>query len=267
MTKPPTKKTAPKDKKPKAPAPDVVAVPPKPTDTFTTTNTTADPKALTLLEKNAHFMSERVFKQLVDNITRDGCLTSAPLVAVREGKKIVISGNHRVKASLAAGLTSIPIIEIAGDLSDSRMVGLQLSHNALNGEDDPNVLRELYDGLEMLEQRYSGLTDEDLGVLEDPDLVKLGVGLPAYEDIMVAFLPEDLTEFQDNIVKLKAKAERHPVFWAKFRDYRAFFEGIFAVKEAEKIGNDGVALLVMSQLALAHIKSLEVTEAEADENP
>lgn len=233
---------------------DVEPNPTAKTDALETVNRSVRPSELKLLDKNAHFMSEQVFKQLCDNIRRDGCLTSAPLVAMVEGKLLVLSGNHRVKASLAVGLAEIPVIEVLGELSPSRLVGIQLSHNALNGDDDTNILRELYDSLDLIEQRYSGLTDEDLGVLNDPDLQKLSVGMPAYEEIMVSFLPEDLTEFNDNLEKLKKKSEKYPAYWAKFSDYQTFFEGVFAVKDAEKIGNDGVALLVMSQLALNYLK-------------
>lgn len=218
-------------------------------------------------------MSERTFKQLVTNIERDGCLTSAPLVYERDGKVLVLSGNHRVKASIAAGLTEIPIIKLVGDVSDSRQVAIQLSHNAIIGDDDPNILRELFDSLDVMEQRYSGLTDTDLGVLSDPDLMKLSVGLPAYDEMLISFLPDDLTEFTANLEKLKTRMEKTPVIFARFRDYHDFFRAFLSVKEVEKIGNDGVALLVMSQLALEQIegrapdKDTPVVEADKPDAP
>lgn len=226
-----------------------------------------DPRALTLLEKNAHFMPERTFKQLVSNIERDGCLTSAPLAIERGDKWIVLSGNHRVKASLAAGLTEIPVLRLLGDISDARQVAIQLSHNALVGEDDPNLLQELYDSLDVLEQRYSGLTDADLGVLDDPDLQKLNVGLPSYDELIIAFLPSDLEGFQENLEQLKAKADKRPVLWAKYEHYQEFFAAFLAVKEAEKISNDGIALLAMSQLALEHIEQSREDSENVEGSP
>ena len=53
---------------------------------------------LTLLKKNARFMRPDQFNRLVDNLRRDGVLTSLPLVF--DG--VVYSGNHRVKAALKA---------------------------------------------------------------------------------------------------------------------------------------------------------------------
>lgn len=109
-----------------------------------------------------------------------------------------------------------------------------------------------------------GLTDTDLGVLSDPDLIRLSVGLPAYDELLISFLPDDLTEFQGNLEKLKTRMQSKPVLMAKFRDYHDFFAAIMGVKEAEKISNDGVALLVMSQLALEQIGKPLPSETEHD---
>ena len=47
------------------------------------------------------------------------------------------------------------VTENAGDSPDTanstagfRIIGLQLSHNAVAGQDDPNILKELYDELD-----------------------------------------------------------------------------------------------------------------------
>jgi len=162
----------------------------EPSDQIETSLSEVDPRTLKLLPKNAHFMPERTFKQLCDNLRRDGVLTSAPLCAEVDGETLVLSGNHRVKAALAVGLKTIPIILVESELSHERLVAIQLSHNALVGEDDPNILQELYASLSVLEQRYSGLTDVDLGILTDPELKKLSVGMPEHDEVTIAFPPD-----------------------------------------------------------------------------
>ena len=142
---------------------------------------TVDPRDLYLLERNARFMPERQFKTLVDNLRRDGCLTSLPLVIMDGGRLKVLSGNHRTKASIAAGLATIQVMKIVGELPAERQVAIQLAQNALVGQDDPNLLRELYESLDVLEQRYTGITDTDLGLLKDPDLENLRIVMPKYE--------------------------------------------------------------------------------------
>lgn len=64
-----------------------------------------DPKEIKLLNLNARYMRHEEFKQLVDNIRRDGQLTSTPFLC-REpnGKYLCLSGNHRTKAAIEAGL-------------------------------------------------------------------------------------------------------------------------------------------------------------------
>ena len=103
---------------------------------------------LKLLEKNARYMKGPQFERLVENIRRDGVLTSFPLVH-REGKALeVISGNHRVSAAIKAGIEESDVIEVTTPLTRQQFVALQLSHNAIAGQDDPNILRSLYDELD-----------------------------------------------------------------------------------------------------------------------
>src|ERR1019366_7732799 len=115
---------------------------------------------LKLPEKNARFLKGAAFAQLVANIRRDGCLTSFPLVN-RQGEDLTVaSGSHRVAAAMKAGLIEHDVIEITSPLTREQFVALQLSHNAIVGEDDPNVLRALYDELGFEWKEYSGLTDD-----------------------------------------------------------------------------------------------------------
>ena len=94
---------------------------------------------LKLLAKNARYMAEPEFNRLVENLRRDGVLTSLPLVYRGE----VLSGNHRVQAALKAGILTADVIEIETELSEEQQRAIQLSHNALTGKDDPNLLREI----------------------------------------------------------------------------------------------------------------------------
>lgn len=63
------------------------------------------------VKKNAHFMSNDTFNALVNNIRRDGQLSSVPFcVKHNDGTYTVVSGNHRTQAAKMAGLTSIHVI-------------------------------------------------------------------------------------------------------------------------------------------------------------
>lgn len=222
-----------------------------------------DPRTLTLLEKNARTMPEREFKQMVENIRRDGALLGAVLTHVRDGKEVVLSGNHRTKASIAAGLAEITWIRILSPIDDARAVGIQLSQNALVGRDDQNILRELYESLDVLDQKYSGLTDTDLGLLDDPDFEKLRIGPPKYEEVVLAFLPEDREEFQTELESLTKRTKAKRIYMARYADYEAFFQTMLRTKDVRDVTNDAVSIAVMIELAKERLDQLGA-EGDAD---
>lgn len=111
---------------------------PGPSDSLETRVVRRKLSELTLLEghENARYMKAAQFNRLVDNLKRDGVLTSSPLIY----KNTVRSGNHRVAAAIKAGIAEADCIELLGDVSEERVIGIQLAHNAINGQDDPNIL-------------------------------------------------------------------------------------------------------------------------------
>ena len=101
-----------------------------------------------LVEKNAHFMAQDTFRQLIANIKRDGQLTSVPfLVEHNTGRYTVISGNHRVQAAKMAGIIKASFIVVhEDDITKDEILAIQLSHNSIVGQDDSEILKELLEG-------------------------------------------------------------------------------------------------------------------------
>lgn len=153
-----------------------------------------DPRDLTLLDVNARYMTHTQFARLVENVKRDGHLTSAPLVWLdpATGRRVVLSGNHRTRAAIAAELETIPWLEITGPLTRERRVSLQLSHNAITGQDDPAVLAELYQSLaDLTEMQYAGLDDKTLNLLSQVDTSSLNEANLTYTSLQIMFLPHE----------------------------------------------------------------------------
>lgn len=93
-----------------------------------------DPKELVFLKENARYFKRETFRQLRENIQNDQKLSSVPLCyKLEDGKYEIISGNHRVRASIDAGLEKILVLVITEELSKSKRIAMQLSHNALVG--------------------------------------------------------------------------------------------------------------------------------------
>ena len=219
---------------------------------------------LKLPEKNARFLKGPAFAQLVANIKRDGCLTSFPLVNRQGDDLTVASGSHRVAAAMKAGLVEHDVIEITSPLTREQFVALQLSHNAIVGEDDPNVLRALYDELGFEWKEYSGLTDDAFKV-EDLDMSVLRVEQPFYEELFVSFLPADAAIFNDWLDKIGKSNSAAARLVGLYADFGRFFEALLAVKHATGIHNTAVALRLMAELAGEALAAKEVAEAKNSE--
>ena len=228
-------------------------------DEIETEVVTVDPRTLKGLERNARYMKAHQFRQLVENIKRDGRLTQLPLVYL-DGT--ILSGNHRVRASIEAGLETIEIQRVVTELSEARQLALQLSHTAISGEDDPSLLQELYEELPYDEKLYSGITD-DMFEVEKIDLASLSAGSTEYQELTMTFLPADAEIFTEYIQKIENDARRlHLV--ADLRDFNDLFDSIIAVKQKKNVFNTALAIKAMMELALDRLLQLEQETEDAD---
>jgi hypothetical protein len=166
-----------------------------------------------LLEKNARFMRVEQYKRLVENIRRDGCLTSVPF-AIRHAQPgggdryTILSGNHRVKAAKDAGLTEVTLLYTDRELTHAQQVAIQLSHNAIAGQDDMAILRELYEEInDVVLKEYSGLDDVVLGRLNPPELDPLSEKGLEYRIVSIAFLPEEVERAEKLFAKIMEQAD------------------------------------------------------------
>lgn len=110
------------------------------------------------LEQNAHFMQKGMLDRLVSNVAEDGFLSQLPFGMKRDdGKYLILSGNHRLKASIKAKLEYILILYV-DEIPKDKQIAYQLSHNALVGKDDIKMLKDIYEQIQTLENReYTGI--------------------------------------------------------------------------------------------------------------
>lgn len=211
-----------------------------------------DPQKLTLLKDNARFFKRETFRQLRDNIAADKRLSSVPLCYRHDdGHLEVLSGNHRVQASIEANITHILVLVITEELDKSRRIAIQLSHNALVGEDDQSILANLWAQIESVQDKlYSGLDSETLKELGDVELVNFSTPqIPAH---MVTFMFTDgeknlLSEILDILADNAKKSSA--VYVSPGEQYEAFLKIIADVKNAEKIRDSSLAMTRLMEIA------------------
>ena len=223
--------------------------------------------------KNARYMTGEQERRLSANIAGDGALTSVPLLYNPKRQLedpedldpvdlIVVSGNHRIDAAITAGLNPIWVMEVVSYLAEPEIVALQLAHNAITGQDDPNILLELYSQLDLDLKKYTGLTDEDFK-LPELNLTGMAFAAPSYQEISLLFLPDEAEEFKRIMQEIEKKGRENEFLLAKYRDFDMFFQTLCRVKETLKVFNNAVAMRLLCDLASDH---LDLLEAQAEQS-
>ena len=125
-----------------------------------------DPKTdCDLLERNARYMTKTQMDTLAQNIAQDGFLSQLPFAIRREdGRYRILSGNHRIKGAVKANQKRVLLLYgDEKDYSPERQTAVQLSHNAIVGQDDLTLLKELYSEIEdVVLKAYSGVDEKEL---------------------------------------------------------------------------------------------------------
>lgn len=205
-----------------------------------------DPKELKLLKMNARFMRHEEFQRLVANIKQDGQLTSAPFAALdpTDGKYEVLSGNHRVQAAVSARLTSIPCIITDDEMSEEQRIAIQLSHNAIVGQDDPDILKKLYDKILDIDlKEYSGLDDKTLGLLDKASAQAMTEANLEFQVLNIVYLPKELEEAQRVIDRAKETVKNSPNVWlATDEEYDKWLDAQEVVSAAYNVKNVATAM-------------------------
>lgn len=210
-----------------------------------------DPRALLLRRENARFFKKEVFQQLVENIRSDQRLSSVPLCHdTAEGCEI-LSGNHRVKGSIEAGVPWIMVMVLVGTLADGRQLAIQLSHNALVGQDDPGILASLWARVEDVRDRlYAGLSSEAMQDLEKVKLVQFTTPGLATRTMTFAFAEAEAELVERVVADLAAFRSSDAVYLADLRRFEEFFAALQKVKQRDNVKNASLAMVHLVRLAM-----------------
>ncbi|WP_449246642.1 hypothetical protein [Desulfarculus baarsii] len=215
----------------------------------------AAPNELKLLEEldgraNARFMTKETFDVLVEGVSRTG-LSSMPFCYFDGTDQIVLSGNHRVKAARSAGVPKVLFLYTDREMSREEQIAVQLAHNQVTGQDDPQVLKQLWGEISDLGLKYlTGFDDEFFEKLRPVEFAPIKEAALMQKQVVFLFLGEDMgkiAEAAELIEKIKAK---EPVLLARFQDFDLFFEAVMQTKEKLGIVNTATAIRKMAEMTL-----------------
>ncbi|MFC1418715.1 ParB N-terminal domain-containing protein [Streptacidiphilus cavernicola] len=219
-----------------------------------------NPADLTRLEVNARYMTQAQYQRLVDNVRRDGCLTSVPLIwaepGLPEGRERILSGNHRTDAARDAGLEEIDCMLLDGPLASARRIAVQLSHNAINGQDDAATLAQLYEEIDDVDWRdYAGLDDKTLQLLDKVELQSLSEANLDFATVQLVFLPHERDAATAALEAARLSADS--TWLAARRDYEPALDALAAVHAAHNVGNVATAFGIVLSVFEAHLEDLK----------
>lgn len=104
------------------------------------------------VEINANEMSGEDFAQLTDNIAKSG-LSSVPTCIKKDnGRYIMISGNHRLRACKKLHYKMLGILYVKeSEITNDEAIAIELSHNSLHGEANVSILKKLFASIQSID--------------------------------------------------------------------------------------------------------------------
>lgn len=228
---------------------------------------TGDPRTLTPLKVNARFMRHETYQRLVDNLRTQQTLTSTPFVwkatatesdgtatGYQDGDLVVLSGNHRVEAAIEADLAEITWLQCDEYLESDERLGIQISHNSLTGEDDPGVLRSLYEQIEALDwKQFAAIDDNELDLLNDVSFQTLKPANLSFQTMSLTFLPGDWDEAQEAWNEAERLSSAADEAWlARYEDHFRLLQAIYEASTSHNVKNMGAALTYVLDVFMAH---------------
>lgn len=220
-----------------------------------------------LLERNARYMTKEQQNRLTENVRGDGFLSQLPFgILLESGKYKIISGNHRIKSAVKAKLPRVLILFGTQEMFDEqRQLALQLSHNAISGQDDLSILQELYSSLKDLDLKaYSGIDEKELFAYKSLDFSGISEQDIALNEVNFVFCDvnhEHVEKILDKLADRPLNPEKDALVVG---DIDRFIDLMTRVKKKLNIKNRSVALLAMCRICEAYLEATGEEEHAAN---
>jgi hypothetical protein len=209
------------------------------------------PSALREQDVNARSMPKAMFERLAQTIARDKRLESLPLCAKTERGLEIIAGHHRVRAATAAGISEMFIMVDVTGLSRSQIAAKQLAHNAIEGQDNEQLLAEIYQQIEDAESKLEAFIDAKLDI-EVPKVKIEGLDVEIdFKMVLLIFLPRVKERLDRALEYLRSSGQRlDGVYIAADSDYAPLEKAVRKINEEYDVRVVADIIGKMADLAL-----------------
>ena len=192
-----------------------------------------------------------MFERLAQTIARDKRLESLPLCAKTERGLEIISGHHRVRAATAAGISEMFVLVDVTGLTRSQIAAKQLAHNAIEGQDNEQLLAEIYRQIEDAESKLEAFMDAKLDI-EMPKVKIEGLDVEIdFKTVLLIFLPRVKERLDRALEYLRSSGQRlDGVYIAADSDYAPLEKAVRKINQEYDVRVVADIIGKMADLAL-----------------
>lgn len=227
-----------------------------------------------MLRTNARWMTKEMQNRLNENVKRDGFLSQLPFcVRQPNGRYRVLSGNHRVVAAQKSGLERILVMFLdEEEISKDRQIAIQLSHNSISGQDDEQILKELYESIQDIsEKAYSGVDERQFMDMKLEEMATISAGDFEINEITFCFAEVAKQEVEACLDELEKRGISEKDGSVVVGAPDEFIEVMTEIKKRKNIKNHSVAFYTMCAICREWLATHDEDElrdaAERARNP
>lgn len=148
-------------------------------------------------------------------------------------------------------------------MTKDEIIAKQLAHNALAGEDDPHVLRELYQEISVIDFKIaSGLSDQEVDIPQSNVRINDVQIELNYEIINILFLPRQIERMKEVFASIAPEAQ---VYIADKADFERLAEQAREIHSRDNIINLAAIFSRMLDI-VEHYHSTTPIEKPDDKN-
>lgn len=184
-----------------------------------------------------------------------------------EGVFTIISGHHRKRAAVEAGVPKILIL-YDENLTQDQQRAKQIAHNALSGVDNQSILEQMASQVTDIALRYEGGLDLVMANHEENQKIEnLMVDISEITDqfraITVVFTTSKAQQVTDCVEAVKVAMNDHPDYFGAFLEPREklleFQAACKAVSDTLNLHNNPMIFSAMAKLAMERIAEIRET--------